>query len=129
MSDVIAQTIAAEKQAEAHRLDALFRDATGWQPQAWGKIVGYGQYHYKYDSGREGDFLATGFSMRARDISLHILPGYSPFPDIAGRLGPHKRGKSCWYIKTLGAVDADALRDLIQAGLKDLAAQYDIAAT
>ena len=59
--------------------------------------------------------------MRARDVSLHILPGYNDFPDIADRLGKHKRGKSCWYIKSLEAVDETALRDLIKAGLTDLA--------
>ena len=130
MADLIAEIVAPEKQAEARRLDALFRDTTGWTPRRWGKaLIGYGQYHYRYDSGREGDFLATGFTMRARDISLHILPGYSDFPEIAARLGPHKRGKSCWYIKSLDAVDEAALRDLIRAGLDDLASQYEVEPT
>lgn len=120
---------APEKQGEAQALDAIFRDVTGWSPRLWGKIVGYGQYHYRYDSGREGEFLATGFNMRARDISLHILPGYSEFPQIAARLGPHKRGRSCWYIKNLDAVDQWALRDLIRAGLDDLAGFHEIIAT
>lgn len=120
-------TVPAEKQDEARRLNAIFQDVTGWAPRLWGKkLIGYGQYHYRYDSGREGDFLATGFSMRARDISLHILPGYTEFPDIAARLGPHTRGKSCWYVKSLDAVDEAALRDLIRAGLDDLGAQYEI---
>lgn len=120
-------TVPAEKQDEARRLNAIFQDVTGWAPRLWGKkLIGYGQYHYRYDSGREGDFLATGFSMRARDISLHILPGYTEFPDIAARLGPHTRGKSCWYVKSLDVVDEAALRDLIRAGLDDLGAQYEI---
>ncbi len=110
-----------EKRAEAERLDTIFRDVTGWSPKLWGKTIGYGEYHYKYDSGREGDFFATGFNMRARDISLHILPGYTDFPDIAARLGKHTRGRSCWYIKRLDAIDETALRDLIKAGLADLA--------
>lgn len=118
--------IAEEKREEARALDAVFREATGWPPRLWGKIIGYGEYHYRYDSGREGDFLATGFSMRARDISLHILPGYSEFPEIAARLGPHKRGKSCWYIRNLAVVDPQALGDLIKAGLADLVATYEI---
>lgn len=118
------------KRDEGCRLDALFREVTGWEPRLWGaKLIGYGQYHYRYDSGREGDFLATGFSMRARDISLHILPGYSEFPEIAARLGPHKRGKSCWYIKSLDMVDETALRELIRAGLDDLATQWQVTPT
>lgn len=129
MTDLIQTHVLEAKRDEARALDAIFRDATGWQPKAWGKLIGYGQYHYRYDSGREGDFLATGFNMRAKDISLHILPGYSEFPDIAARLGPHKRGKSCWYIKSLDAVDETALRDLIRAGLEDLGSQWEIKPT
>ena len=125
MSEVFDH-IAPEKRAEAEKLDAIFRDVTGWAPRAWGKLIGYGAYHYRYDSGREGDFFATGFNMRARDIALHILPGYSDFPDIADRLGPHSRGKSCWYIKEVSRVDDTALRDLIRAGLADLAQTNDI---
>lgn len=122
-------TFAPEKQAEARQLDAIFRDVTGWQPKLWGRMIGYGQYHYRYDSGREGDFLATGFNMRARDISLHILPGYTDFPDIAGRLGRHKRGRSCWYIKSLENTDESALRELIRAGLDDLATFHTVIGT
>ena len=67
--------------------------------------------------------------MRARDISLHILPGYSEFPEIAKRLGPHKRGKSCWYIKGLSDVDKTALGDLIRAGVEDLRGQWPVEAS
>jgi hypothetical protein len=118
--------IAPEKRAEAEKLDLIFRDVTGWAPKAWGKLIGYGGYHYRYDSGREGDFFATGFNMRARDIALHILPGYTDFPEIAERLGPHSRGKSCWYIKAVDRVNNEALRDLIRAGLTDLSTTYDV---
>lgn len=128
MADPIA-SLPQERQAEARRLDAIFQEVTGFRARSWGKLIGYGQYHYSYASGREGDFLATGFSMRARDISLHILPGYSDFPDIAERLGPHKRGKSCWYIKSLDSVDEDALRALIKAGLNDLCAHWPVEPT
>jgi len=117
------------KRVEAMRLDALFREATGWSPRLWGKMIGYGEYHYVYASGRAGDFLATGFNMRAKDISLHILPGYTDFPEIAARLGPHKRGKSCWYIPKLERVDHDALKDLIRAGLEDLRTTWSVKPT
>ena len=128
MGDVFAG-IPTGRLEEGRKLDGLFRNVTGWQPKRWGKIIGYGQYHYRYASGREGDFLATGFAIRARDISLHILPGYSEFPDIAKRLGLHKRGKSCWYIKDLQSVDEDALGELIRAGLNDLRSQWQIIQT
>lgn len=128
MPDLFAH-VAPEKLADADRLDALFREVTGWEPRLWGKLIGYGQYHYRYASGREGDFLATGFSMRVRDISIHVLPGYTEFPEIAARLGPHKRGRSCWYIKALDQVDEVALRDLIRAGLDDLATHNEVTGT
>lgn len=123
------ETVAPEKRIEAERLDAIYREVTGWQPRLWGKIIGYGRYRYRTQSGQEGEFLATGFNMRGRDIAIHILPGYSEFPEIAARLGPHKRGKSCWYIKTLDAIDEAALRDLIRAGLEDLARKAEVEAT
>ena len=112
------------RRAEAERLHEIFSEVTGWSPKLWqgGKIIGYGQYHYRTKSGLEGDFLATGFNIRARDFSLHILPGYNDgLADIAARLGPHTRGKSCWYVKRLTDIDEAALRDLISAGLADLA--------
>ena len=128
MSDPLL-SIASEKREEAKRLDTVFREVTGWSPRLWRNSIGYGRYHYKYASGREGEFFATGFNMRAKDISLHILPGYSEFPEIAARLGPHKRGRSCWYIQALYVVDESALRDLIRAGLDDLARVAEIEAT
>ncbi len=119
-----------DKRAEALRLDAIFRDVTGWAPRAWGKMIGYGLYRYQRKSGKqEYEFFATGFNMRARDIALHILPGYQDYPEIAARLGPHKRGKSCWYIKSLEDADTTALRDLIEAGLADLSKVAEIEPT
>jgi hypothetical protein len=84
------------RQAEARELDAIFREVTGWEPRLWRKVIGYGQYHYRYPTGHEGDSFATGFNPGGREISLHIMPGYGDFPEIAARLGPHRRGKSCW---------------------------------
>ena len=109
------------RRADGLRLDALFQKVTGWQPRMWGpSIVGYGQYHYVYASGREGDFLATGFSPRKANLSIYIMPGYADFSAILSRLGKHKIGKSCLYINKLADIDEDVLTELIQAGLKDL---------
>lgn len=126
MTDTFKHYIAAEQRAEAAALDTVFRDVTGWTPKLWGKVIGYGSYDYRYDSGHEGTSFATGFHVRARDVALHIMPGYRDFEDIAVRLGPHKRGKSCWYIKCLADVDETTVRDLIQAGLDDLRTQWPI---
>ena len=111
---------------DARRLDALFRRVTGWQPRLWqGGIVGYGRYAYRYESGRTGEWFATGFSVRKARISIYILPG-SDFPEIAERLGPHSRGKSCWYVTRLDRIDEAALADLIRAGLDDLRGHWPV---
>ena len=117
------------RQADALALDALFREVTGFQPKLWGQKIGYGQYHYVYASGREGDWLATGFGIGAREFSIYILPGYEAFPEITARLGPHRAGKSCWYIKRLSDIDETALRDLIRAGLERLEGYWPVQAS
>ncbi|MEX0318792.1 MAG: DUF1801 domain-containing protein [Ruegeria sp.] len=120
----------ASKAADARQLDALFRKVTGFQPLMWGpSIIGYGQYHYRYKSGREGDFLATGFSPRKSAHSIYIMPGYADFDDILARLGKHKIGKSCLYVNKLADIDMDVLADLIRAGLKDLNTYWPVQPT
>lgn len=115
------------RRADGQRLDRIFREVTGWEPQMWGdSIVGYGRYHYRYDSGREGDFLATGFSPRMKNLVIYIMPGYGNFSNILDRLGRHKLGKSCLYVTRLDNLDEAALRRLIAAGLENLAAKYPV---
>lgn len=119
--------VADDKRVDAVRLDAIFRKVTGFTPVMWGpSMIGYGRYHYTYTSGREGDFLATGFSPRVREFSIYIMPGYADFGEILGRLGKHRTGKSCLYIKRLADIDEAALAELIAAGLRDLAKHWDI---
>lgn len=127
VSAFLAGVEPAWKRADAERLDALFREVTGYRPTMWGpSIVGYGRYHYVYDSGREGDFLATGFSPRAQNFSIYIMPGYADFSAILDRLGKHKTGKSCLYVKRLADIDEDVLRELIRAGLADLSKRWEV---
>ena len=115
---------------EARLLDTIFQDATGFNPKLWsGRMVGYGLYNYTYDSGHSGTCLATGFAMGARQISLYIMPGYTTFPEIMERLGKHKTGKACAYLTKLEHADEAALRDLIQAGLKDLGTRWPVEPT
>ena len=108
------------RRADALRLDEIFRDVTGFTPQLWGTIVGYGRYHYVYDSGREGDCQATGFAPRKSNLALYIMPGYADFSEILGRLGKHKRGAACVYINKLADVDEAVVAELIRAGIKNL---------
>lgn len=115
------------RRQEALALDALFHRVTGYEPAMWGPtIVGYGRYRYRYDSGREGESFATGFSPRKAELTVYILPGYADFGAILKDLGPHKFGKSCLYIKRLADIDTDALARLIRAGLDDLAQRWPV---
>ena len=112
---------------EAKILVKLFSEVTGTKPKLWGSsIIGFGEYHYKYDSGREGDFLATGFSMRKSGPTIYIMPGYSNYPKLMEKIGPHKLGKSCLYLKNLDNVHLPTLKKLIKAGLKDLNKKYSV---
>lgn len=105
----------------------LFKDATGKPAKMWGSsIVGFGEYHYTYTSGQEGDWMATGFSLRKSGPTIYIMPGYADYSDLLAKLGPHKLGKSCLYLKRLSDVDEKVLTKLIKAGLKDLKKKYPV---
>ncbi len=109
------------RRADGLVLLELFAEVSGFQPKMWGPtIVGFGRYHYTYETGREGDFLATGFSPRKANLSIYIMPGYQDYSEILSRLGKHKLGKSCLYVNKLADIDLDVLRELISAGLRDL---------
>jgi hypothetical protein len=116
------------RRADALALDKIFREVTGWQPRIWGtSIVGYGTYHYTYDSGRSGASPATGFSPRKANLVLYIMPGYGRLGDMLDRLGKHKLGKACLYINKLADVDTSVVAEIIRAGLDDLATRWPVA--
>jgi hypothetical protein len=115
------------RRAEAGELDALFRRATGLRPRLWsGKMIGYGAYDYTYESGHSGRWFATGFAVPDRQITIYVMPGYTPFPQIVARLGRVRTGKSCLYISRLDAIDTAVLEELIRAGLADLGTRWTI---
>lgn len=117
-----------QRQADGFRLLDIFGEVTGLEPKMWGPtIIGYGRYHYKYESGREGDFMLTGFSPRKANLSLYIMPGYQfgEMKDKLARLGKHKLGKACLYINTLADVDEAVLREIIADGVTDMRARYE----
>jgi hypothetical protein len=90
----------------------------------WGPaIVGFGRYRYKYESGREGEWMITGFSPRKNDLTLYIMPGFDDVGSLMDRLGKYKIGKSCLYIKKLEDVDVSVLRKLIDQSVKKMASQ------
>ena len=100
----------------------IMKDVTGEEPKMWGpSIVGFRRYHYKYESGREGEWMITGFSPRKGDLTLYIMPGFDAFPDLMKRLGKFKTGKSCLYIKKLEDIDPGVLRQLVTQSVKKMA--------
>ena len=114
-----------QKRKDAKAIAKLMKEVTGENPVMWGKsIVGYGQYHYIYDSGREGDFLIIGFSPRKASLTIYIMPGYQNYGDLMKTLGPHKLGKSCLYIRKLENIHLPTLKKLIKRGYTDMKKKY-----
>ena len=100
----------------------IMKEVTGEKPKMWGSsMVGFGSYHYKYASGREGDWFLTGFAPRKQDLTLYIMAGFSRYNELLRKLGKHKIGKSCLYIKQLDDVDIDVLTELVEQSVQHVA--------
>ncbi len=100
-----------QKRRDARDILALMKEVTGKRPRMWGtSIVGFGSYHYKYQSGREGDWLVMGFSPRKKNLAVYIMLEFSHYSSLMNKLGKYKTGKSCLYLRRLGDVDQKVLR-------------------
>lgn len=125
-SDFIAAVEHPTRRDDAETLLAMMTRVTGCQPRMWGpSIVGFGRYHYKYDSGREGDFMLTGFSPRKANLVLYVMPGYDDLGDQLTRLGKHKLGKSCLYVNKLADVDLEILEQIVADGVATMRQTYE----
>ena len=114
-----------QKRADCKLIAKMMRAATGRRAKMWGSsIVGYGSYDYKYASGREGTWMECGFSPRAQNITIYIMPGFDGFAPQMKKLGKYKTGKSCLYIKRLDDVDRDVLAELIEASVEQMRRKY-----
>jgi hypothetical protein len=99
----------------------LLKKCTKSEPSMWGlSIVGFGNYHYKYASGREGDWFKVGFSPGKQNMTLYIMTGFSRHEEIMKRLGKHKIGKSCLYINKLEDVNLSVLEELVESSVNHL---------
>ncbi|UZR93233.1 DUF1801 domain-containing protein [Chondrinema litorale] len=104
----------------------IMEEVTGLYPKMWGtSIVGFGQYHYKYESGREGDFFMVGFSPRKQNLTIYIMPGFDRYETLMSKLGKYKTGKSCLYINKLEDVDMKVLKELINESFLYMKKKYD----
>ena len=108
-----------QKRDDCYALLKMMQDITGEAPKMWGpSIVGFGNYHYKYESGREGDFFKAGFSPRKQNLTLYIMGGFSKYDELLAKLGKHKTSKSCLYIKKLEDVDKKVLSQMVKDSYK-----------
>lgn len=104
-----------KKRKDAFAIHELMMEVSGEEAAMWGdSIVGYGSYHYKYKTGREGDWMLTGFSPRKQNFSLYIMSGFKRFEDLLSKLGKHKSSVSCLYINKLADIDLDVLREMVK---------------
>ncbi len=113
-----------KKKADAVALLELMENASGFTPYLSGSIIGFGQYHYKYDSGREGDSCVTGFSPRKSSISIYIVPGFDAYEKDLAKLGKHKTSVSCLYINKLADVDTKVLARIVKHSVGVMKKRY-----
>lgn len=116
VGEFLAAVADERRRADAQALCALMAEATGAAPAMWGSaIVGFGTYHYRYASGRQGDWPPVGLAPRKQALTLYVAEGFERHAGLLARLGPVTTGKGCLYIKRLAEVDAEALRELVKA--------------
>lgn len=127
VSDFLGAVENPKRRADARKVASMMRRATGKRATMWGSsIVGFGKYHYRYESGREGDFMLTGFSPRKQNLVVYIVPGFKPFESQMSKLGKYKTGRSCLYINKLEDVDEKVLEKLIKDSVKLMKKRYKV---
>jgi hypothetical protein len=125
VNDFINATNDPQKIADSFTLIEIMSRLTGKQPKMWGpSIIGFGSYHYKYESGREGDASVTGFSPRKGNLVIYIMPGYQNLDKELSKLGKHTIGKSCLYLKKLDDVNLEILEKIISHGIEYMKKNY-----
>lgn len=114
-----------QKKADCLALKIMMERVTGSTAKMWGtSIVGFGTYHYKYESGREGDFMKVGFSPRAQNLTVYIMTGFDRYEALMDELGKHKTGKSCLYIKKLADIHLEVLEELVKESYHLMTKKY-----
>jgi hypothetical protein len=113
-----------DRRADCKALAKLIERATGLKPRLWGSIVGFGEYHYRYASGREGDCFLAGFAPRKQDLSIYLTGGCEAQGELLRKLGKHKAGRACLYVKRLADVDPKVLEELVRRSVASTQARY-----
>ena len=113
------------RREDARLLTKLMRDATGEQPKNWGTSIGFGRYHYRYESGHEGDAPLVAFAPRKANMVVYIMPGFSGFGDLLAQLGKHRKGQSCLYLGRLASIDLSILNRLVGESVELMRKKYN----
>ena len=125
VSDYIESIDHQTRKADSKILLKAMSAWTGMTPRLWGpSIIGFGEYHYKYESGREGDHLLTGFAPRKSAMTVYIMPGFKPYAEQLAHLGPHKNSSSCLYITRLERIDMAVLEEIVRDSVARMKAKY-----
>lgn len=110
-----------KKRQACFTVQEIMEQATGAKAKMWGdSIVGFGSYHYKYASGREGEWMLTGFAPRKRNLTLYIMSGFDEYDQLLAKLGKYSTGKSCLYINRIDDVDLDVLKELVDLSVQHM---------
>ena len=110
-----------QTRADCYQILDMMQKASKAAPKMWGtSIIGFGDYHYKYESGRENDWFLAGFSPRKQNLTLYLMGGFEGQAELLGQLGKHSLGKGCLYIKKLEEVDTKVLKKLISSSVKQM---------
>lgn len=121
----IAAIAEEPRRCDCQILVRIMSEVTKQPPQMWGSsIVGFGSYHYRYESGREGDMCITGFASRKRNISIYLLASGAKQDQLLKKLGKHKMGKACLYVTRLADIDTTVLQQLVAESVAEVRRRY-----
>lgn len=113
------------RKSDSMALLSILERISGYKPYLRGSIIGFGQYHYKYDSGREGDSAVVAFSPRKQNLVVYIMPGFDKFGDLLNELGKYKLGKSCLYINKLTDIKIDVFEQIVKLTVQHMQQKYE----
>ncbi len=115
-----------KRRSDAFKVLELMKEVTGEEPKMWGSsIIGFGDYHYKYESGREGDWFVAGFSPRKQSLTLYLNYGFDEYDKLMSKLGKYKTGKACLYVNKLEDIDLSVLKELVKKSTEQMTQTND----
>ncbi len=125
VDDFVTRLVDPQQREDCRRLITLMSRISGHPPVMWGpSIIGFDSYHYRYESGREGDMCTLGFAPRSRDLALYFSNGLTLYAHELENLGPHRAAKACLYVRRLDGVDIDVLTRMLTHAYADITARH-----